>query len=170
VWLEGHGQNLLDGEDAAQRHAIARCCAMKAEIVASDEREQGRRALLNLGHTFGHALESIAGYDGTLLHGESVAVGACLAFDLSARLGLCPSVDAARVRRHFASVGLPTGPYDIPGIVWEPDYLIDLMGLDKKVRDGKLVFVLVRGIGNAFVAEGIDIEDVRLMLTDALAA
>ncbi len=169
-WLEGHAHALLDGDDDAQRHAIARCCEMKAEIVAADEREHGRRALLNLGHTFGHALESIAGYDGTLLHGEGVAAGTCLAFDLSARLGLCPSADTARVRRHFASVGLPTGPHDIPGIVWEPDHLIELMGLDKKVRDGRLVFILVRGIGDAFVAEDIGIEDVRLMLTDALAA
>jgi 3-dehydroquinate synthase len=169
-WLEGHGPHLIDGDDAAQRHAVAHCCAMKAEIVNADEREHGQRALLNLGHTFGHALESIAGFDGTLLHGESVAAGCCLAFDLSARLGLCPSADAARVRRHFASVGLPTGPYDMPGIVWEPDHLIELMGTDKKVRDGRLVFILVRGIGDAFVAEDIDVDDVRLMLTDALAA
>jgi 3-dehydroquinate synthase len=169
-WLEGHGQHLLDGDDAAQRHAIARCCEMKAGIVAGDEREHGRRALLNLGHTFGHALESLAGFDGTLLHGEGVAAGICLAFDLSDRLGLCPSADAARVRRHFASVGLPTGPHDIPGIVWEPDHLIELMATDKKVRDGKLVFVLARGIGDAFIARDIDIGDVRMMLTDALAA
>ncbi|MEK9661948.1 MAG: 3-dehydroquinate synthase, partial [Alphaproteobacteria bacterium] len=146
------------------------CCEMKAEIVGIDEREHGRRALLNLGHTFGHALESIAGYDCTLLHGEGVAAGCCLAFDLSARLGLCPADDAAQVRRHFAAVGLPTGPYDLPGIVWEPDHLIELMGADKKVRDGKLVFILVRGIGDAFVASDIEVDDVRLMLADALAA
>jgi 3-dehydroquinate synthase len=169
-WLEGHAPQLLDGNAAAQRHAIARCCEMKAGIVAGDEREHGQRALLNLGHTFGHALESIAGYDGSLLHGESVAAGTCLAFDLSARLGLCPSSDAARVRRHFASVGLPTGPHDMQSLIWEPDHLIELMATDKKVRDGKLVFILARGIGDAFVAEGIDIEDVRLTLADALAA
>lgn len=170
TWLEGHGHALIDGDADAQRTAVARCCEMKAEIVAADEREHDRRALLNLGHTFGHALENLAGYDGTLLHGEGVAAGTCLAFDLSAQLGLCPPDDAARVRRHFASLGLPTGPHDLPTIAWEPDHLIELMGLDKKVRDGKLVFVLVRGIGDAFVAEDIDIEDVRLVLTEALAA
>src|SRR4029453_2062575 len=110
AWCEGHGAGIISGEASARRHAIAQSCKAKAAIVGADERESGARALLNLGHTFGHALEAECGYSDDLLHGEAVAIGMVMAYDLSARLGLCPLEDAARVQRHLASLGLPTSP------------------------------------------------------------
>src|SRR5262249_2601427 len=144
-WLEGHGAAVLDGERGARRRAIAVSCATKARIVAADEREQEGRALLNLGHTFGHALEAECGYGNELLHGEAVAIGMVMAFDLSARLGLCPAEDAGRVARHLASVGLPTGVEAIPGRSFSAERLIDHMRRDKKVAGGRIAFVLARG-------------------------
>ena len=169
-WLEGHGSALIDGDPAAQRHAILTSCAIKAAVVAEDEREGGRRALLNLGHTFGHALEAEFGYGGDLLHGEAVAVGLVLAFDLSARMGLCPIEDAARVRRHIASVGLPAGLEDLERISLTGAALIDHMSRDKKVQDGKVTFVLARGIGQAFLTREVNLAEVEAMLNSALAA
>jgi 3-dehydroquinate synthase len=170
TWLESHGAALIDGDTAARRRAVMTCCRAKAEIVAEDEREAGGRALLNLGHTFGHALEAEVGYGDELLHGEAVAIGMVMAFDLSVQLGLCPAEDAARVRRHFAALGLPTGLEALQGRTWAPDRLLDHMSRDKKVRDGRAVFVLTRGIGEAFIHEAVDPLEVKSLLTAAAAA
>jgi 3-dehydroquinate synthase len=170
AWLEDHGAALIDGDIAARRHAVAVSCAAKARIVGEDEREAGQRALLNLGHTFGHALEAECGYGDELLHGEAVAIGMVMAFELSARLGLCPAADAARVARHLASVGLPTGLEAIDGRRFAAERLIEHMQRDKKVSQGRIAFVLTRGIGQAFVAKDVALDQVRDMLAEALAA
>ncbi len=169
AWLEREGPAVLAGDAAARRHAVLTSCAAKAAIVAADEREAGARALLNLGHTFGHALEAAAGYDGRLLHGEAVAIGLVMAFELSVRLGLCPPEDAARVRRHLAAVGLPTAPGMI-GAGSNAATLLEHMGRDKKVQDGRLRFILARGIGRAFIAEDVPLGEVEAVLSQALAA
>ena len=155
-WLVGHGANALNGDKAALTYAVRRSCEMKAEIVAGDEQERGRRALLNLGHTFGHALETATGYGDGLLHGEAVAIGMCMAFDLSVALGLCAASDAGRVRRHLSEVGLPTRVGDLnTAAKWQPAELMATMGRDKKVQDGRPTYVLVRGIGDAFTTQDI---------------
>ena len=170
AWLEDHASALIDGDIEARRHAVAVSCAAKARIVGEDEREAGKRALLNLGHTFGHALEAECGYGDELLHGEAVAIGMVMAFDLSARLGLCPTADAARGARHLASVGLPTGLDAIGGRRFVPDRLIDHMRRDKKVSQGRIAFVLTRGIGQAFIAKDVALDQVEEMLAEAIAA
>jgi 3-dehydroquinate synthase len=169
-WLEGNAAALAAGEPAARIHAIRRSCEMKAEIVVRDETEQGDRALLNLGHTFGHALEAATGYSARLLHGEAVAIGCCLAFETSRRLGLCSADDALRVRRHFQDVGLPVDLAAVPGSLPDAAALVALMGQDKKVRDGRIAFVLARGIGAAFVAPEVDLAVVAGVLADSRAA
>ncbi len=169
-WLEDHAPALIEGDLAARRHAVGVACAAKARIVGEDEREAGRRALLNLGHTFGHALEAECGYGDELLHGEAVAIGMVMAFDLSARLGLCPAADAARVARHLASVGLPTGVEALGGRRFSAERLIGHMGRDKKVAQGRIAFVLARGIGKAFLARDVALDQVRAMLAEAVAA
>ena len=169
-WLVDNGRAVLDGDAEARRHAVVTCCAAKAEIVADDERETGRRALLNLGHTFGHALEAECGYGGDLLHGEAVAIGIVLAFDLSAALGLCPAEDAGRVRRHFIDVGLPTGLDALGPRSWDAATLVGHMGHDKKARAGRINFVLVRGIGQAFLTDDVGADDVLRHLEGAIAA
>lgn len=168
AWLEGEGHRVISGDGAARRHAVAVSCRQKAEIVGRDERESGDRALLNLGHTFGHALEAALGYDGRILHGEAVAIGTVLAFDLSSRLGLSPAADTQRVRAHFAGVGLPVTPRAIAGVAWNADGLMAAMTRDKKVKDGRITFVLTRGIGTAHTARGIDPELVRAVIADSL--
>ena len=169
-WLEEHGAALLAGDAAARSHVIRICCEAKARLVAEDEREAGVRALLNLGHTFGHALEAETGYGNDLLHGEAVALGMMLAFDLSARIGRCPAGDADRVRAHLAAVGLPTSISDTP--VADPansaDRLMSHMWSDKKVAGGKLTFVLADGIGRAAVTQDVALEDVRAVLQAAV--
>jgi len=135
-----------------------------------DETEQGDRALLNLGHTFCHALEAATGYSGRLLHGEGVAIGCALAFELSARLGLCPQEEPSRVRAHLCDMKVKVDLSDIEGELPDADGLITLMGQDKKVVDGALHFVLARGIGDAFVTSDVPPEAVRAVLDDALAA
>ena len=167
-WLEANWQDVFSG-GAAREHAIAVCCRAKAGIVARDERETAERALLNLGHTFGHALEAGAGFSGRLLHGEAVALGMVLAFDFSARKGLIGEADAARVRAHLAAVGLPTHLKDVPGGVPGVDALMDLIAQDKKVKRGKLTFILVRGIGQAFVENDVSAAEVRAFLADKLS-
>jgi 3-dehydroquinate synthase len=167
AWLEANGARLIAGDIAARAYAVEQGCRAKARIVAADERETAQRALLNLGHTFGHALEATLGYGNELLHGEGVAIGMTLAFDMSVRLGLAPAADAARVRRHLAAVGLPTRP---PGLHGDVDRLLALMAQDKKVRDGRITFVLARGIGKAFIARDVDTEVVRAVLQQAVAA
>jgi 3-dehydroquinate synthase len=169
-WLERNGRGVVEGDEAAQRHAVRTSCAAKARIVGMDERESAERALLNLGHTFGHALEAAVGYGGALLHGEAVAIGMCMAFRLSVRLGLCPAADLDRVVAHLDAVGLPTALPRIEGVSWDPDELMGHMAKDKKVRDGKLTFVLARGVGRSFVANGIDPAEARAVLAEAAAA
>ena len=166
AWCEANAGKLLAGDAAAQAHAVAESCRAKARIVGSDEREAGDRALLNFGHTFGHAFETALGFGDALLHGEAVALGMCFAFDLSVALGLCAPADAARVRRHIAATGLPTV---LPQNDWNPDRLLDLMAQDKKARCG-LTFILARGIGDAFVAHDVPPASVRRLLATAIAA
>jgi len=168
-WLETHGADLIEGDRAARRHAVMTSCAAKAAVVAADEHEADQRALLNLGHTFGHALEAECGYTGELLHGEAVAIGMVMAFELSAMLGLCPSEDPARVARHLASVDLPTSPAAI-GRGFDAGRLVHHMRQDKKVKDGRLTFVLVRGIGRAFLSRDVELAQVEALLARALAA
>jgi 3-dehydroquinate synthase len=167
--LEGAlGAALLAGDPAARAEAVARSVAMKAGIVSRDETEEGERALLNLGHTFCHALEKATGYSDRLLHGEGVAIGCALAFDLSARLGLCAQEAPSRVRAHLAGLGLKTRLSDIPGDLPPAAALLDLMGQDKKVRDGRLRFVLARGIGAAFVAGDVPADQVLATLNNGV--
>jgi 3-dehydroquinate synthase len=163
-WLEKNAPAALSGDAKAIDHAVAHSCQMKADIVERDERETGDRALLNLGHTFGHALEAATGYSQRLLHGEGVAIGTALAFQLSAQLGLCTAVDADRIEKHLRSVGLPAAIADIPGPRATPDALLEHMAHDKKVKDGKLTFILARGIGQAFVTRDVPVEAVRTVL------
>ena len=169
AWLEANADDVFAGRAGAREHAIATSCRMKADIVARDERETGDRALLNLGHTFGHAVEAAAGFSERLLHGEAVALGMALAFDFSARLGLLPQADADRVKRHLGNAGLPTHICDVPGGVPGVDGLMDLMAQDKKVKRGRLTFILVRGIGQAYVAPDVDAAEVRAFLATKLA-
>jgi 3-dehydroquinate synthase len=165
AWLEANGAKALAGDDAAIVHAVAHSCRMKADIVARDEREAGVRALLNLGHTFGHALEAATGYSDRLLHGEGVALGMALAFRLSVKLGLCGGQDAERFIRHLKAVGLPAEIADIPGPRPSADELLKHMAHDKKVKDGKPTYVLLRGIGRAFVTSDVPIEAVKEILS-----
>jgi 3-dehydroquinate synthase len=173
-WCEANGAALLSGDQAALSHAIELSCRAKARIVAADERETGDlRALLNLGHTFGHALEAETGFGSDLLHGEAVGAGMAMAFDLSARLGLCPLADAERVRRHLAAVGLPVRLRAIGGDnrrTWDTNRLIDHMRGDKKAEAGRLTFILARGIGRAFVTREVDEGCLRGLIDDAIAA
>jgi 3-dehydroquinate synthase len=168
-WLEGAGPLLAAGDRGARLRAVTRSVEMKARIVARDETEEGERALLNLGHTFCHALEKATGYSDRLLHGEGVAIGCALAFELSARLGLCPQEEPGRVRAHLRAMGMKVDLTDIPGDLPGPEALLALMGQDKKVVDGRLRFILARGIGRAFVAEDVPGEAVLRLLADALA-
>jgi shikimate kinase / 3-dehydroquinate synthase len=165
AWLEANWQAVFGNNGPALTNAIETSVTAKAAIVARDETETGDRALLNLGHTFGHALEAWTGYSDRLLHGEGVAIGMCLAFRLSEELGLCPAGTAARVEAHLKAVGLPTRIADIPGGKADPAELYRLMGQDKKVKAGKLAFILVRGIGQAFVTRDVAPDTVLAFLT-----
>jgi len=169
-WLEKNAASLVAGDDDALVYAVKRSCQMKAEIVERDETEQGDRALLNLGHTFCHALEAATGYSDRLLHGEGVAMGCALAFELSSRLGLCSQEDPSRVRAHLKTMGMKTDLVDIPGDLPSAETLLDLMGQDKKVVAGQLRFILARGIGEAFVTADVDQASVLGVLNDALSA
>jgi 3-dehydroquinate synthase len=168
AWLEANWQEVFAG-GPAREHAIATSCRMKAAIVGRDERETGERALLNLGHTFGHAFEAAAGFSQRLLHGEAVALGMVLAADFSARLGLLPAAEAARARRHLAAVGLPTSVSQIAGGPPGIDRLMELIAQDKKVSRGTLTFILLRGIGQSFIARDVDAAEVRAFLVEKLA-
>ncbi len=167
-WLERNGPALAEGDAGLRAEAVRRSVQMKADIVVRDETEQGDRALLNLGHTFCHALEAATGYSDRLLHGEGVAIGCALAFETSARLGLCPQEEPSRVRAHLKGMGMKTDLADIPGTLPDADALLALMGQDKKVLDGKLRFILARAIGRAFVATDVDTDVVRNVLAEAL--
>jgi len=169
-WLEANGTRVVAGESDAVRRAVEVSCAAKARTVAADEREGGLRELLNFGHTFGHALEAATGFSDALLHGEAVAIGMALAFDLSVRLGLCPQGDASRAKRHLAAVGLPNNLSSVARGVGSVESLIAHMQQDKKARRGRLRFVLTRGIGKAFVTGDVALDDVAAALNGALAA
>ena len=169
-WLEKHGPALAQGDANLRAEAVRRSVQMKADIVARDETEQGDRALLNLGHTFCHALEAATGYSDRLLHGEGVAIGCALAFETSSRLGLCPQEEPSRVRAHLKSMGMKTDLADIPGDLPDAGALIALMAQDKKVLDGQLRFIMARGIGEAFVTSDVDAGILRAVLHDALGA
>jgi 3-dehydroquinate synthase len=169
-WLETNAASILGGDATAQIHAIERACKMKAEIVNLDERETGRRALLNLGHTFAHALEAEAGYSDGLLHGEAVSIGMVLAFDLSARMGLCTPAEATRVRSHLDAAGLPTGFPAHPGSGWDADILLAHMGRDKKVQEGRITFILANGIGDTFVTNEVAVDDLSRLLNEMATA
>jgi 3-dehydroquinate synthase len=168
AWLEANWRDVFAG-GPAREHAIAVSCRMKAAIVSRDERETGERALLNLGHTFGHALEAGAGFSDRLLHGEAISLGMALAFRFSARRGLLPATEAERVERHLAAVGLPIDLSSVPGGVPGTDRLMELIAQDKKVKRGNLTFILARGIGASFIAPDIDAADVRAFLVQQLA-
>ena len=168
AWLEANGPAVIEGDPEACRHAVLTSCRAKASIVQADETEKGSRALLNLGHTFGHALEAQTGYSNALNHGEAVAIGLGLAFDLSVRMGLCPGDDRDRLRGHLAAVGLPVGLDDLTDGGWSAAGLIDLMGQDKKVRSGAMTFVLLRGIGQAFITQDVDLGLLAEVLEEAL--
>ena len=166
-WLEGQGPALAAGDAAARVRAVTRSVEMKARIVEADETEEGDRALLNLGHTFCHALEAATGYSDRLLHGEGVAIGCAMAFELSARMGLCAQEAPSRVRAHLKDMGMKTDLADIPGELPGAEALLDLMGQDKKVVDGKLRFILARDIGDAFVTGDVPPDMVLSVLRDA---
>ena len=168
-WLDANGPALAAGDRDLRQYAVHRSVQMKAEIVVRDETEQGDRALLNLGHTFCHALEAATGYSDRLLHGEGVAIGCALAFDLSSRMGLCPQETPSRVRAHLRAMGMATDLADIPGALPDADALIALMAQDKKVQDGRLRFILAHDIGAAFVCDDVPGDLLRAVLVDALA-
>jgi shikimate kinase/3-dehydroquinate synthase len=169
TWLEGNWQGVFGNNGPALTKAIETSVAAKAAIVARDEMETGDRALLNLGHTFGHALEAWTGYSDRLLHGEGVAIGMCMAFRMSEELGICPRGQAERVSAHLKAVGLPTKISDIPQTGADAGELLRLMGQDKKVRGGKLAFILVRNIGDAFVSRDVMPETVKAFLEREIA-
>jgi 3-dehydroquinate synthase len=172
AWLEANHTDIFKG-GAAREHAIATSCRAKAAIVARDERENGERALLNLGHTFGHALEAATGFSDRLFHGEGVAVGMVLAAEFSARLGMIPESSAARVTHHLAEAGLPTHLQDIAGFAQEgladADALMALMAQDKKVKRGRLTFILLEAVGRAVIANDVEPSRVREFLAERLA-
>jgi 3-dehydroquinate synthase len=157
-WCREHGGRMLLGHIDDRIYAIKKSCAHKAKIVSEDERESGRRALLNLGHTFAHALEGVTGYSDRLMHGEAVAIGIAMAFALSAEMGLCSYDDADTVREHLHDIGLPVKP---PMLSYDIDQIMALMAQDKKAKNGRLTMILVRGIGQAFIADDVDEEIVR---------
>lgn len=168
-WLEINAPAMVSGDSGARQYAVKRAVEMKAGIVSRDEHEMGERALLNLGHTFCHALEKATGYSNRLLHGEGVSIGCALAFELSQRMGLCAQETPSRVRAHLRGLGLKTDLADIGGDLPSAEALLGLMGQDKKVINGKLRFILAHGIGQAFVADDVPPDLVRNVLQDALA-
>ena len=165
TWLEAHGPALLAGDEEARAYAVRHSCQAKARIVAGDERESGARALLNLGHTFGHALEAETGFGAALYHGESVALGCLMAFDLSVRMGICPAGDLARVRAHFQACGMPTRLPAIEG-GWKIERFFEHFTHDKKVDAGRLTFIVARGIGQSFVSRDVPEDVLRAVLKD----
>ena len=169
-WLEDNAAAAAAGDVAKRIYAVKRSCEMKAEIVARDEQERGDRALLNLGHTFGHALEAATGYTDRLLHGEGVSIGCALAFEVSQKLGFCAQEAPSRVRAHFKAMGMKCDLSEIDGPLPDADGLVELMGQDKKVSDGVIGFIMARGLGEAFVTRDVDLSVVKSVLAEALAA
>lgn len=169
VWLLANGQRVLEGDPEARREAVIRSCQNKASVVAADEKEAGQRALLNLGHTFGHAIEAQVGFDDVLKHGEAVAIGMVMALDMSAHLAVAPESARDELKKHLDDVGLPTTLTGLVGDNWTSAALIDHMGRDKKTEGNKLTFILARDIGNSFVAKDVDQETVAKTLDDFIA-
>lgn len=167
-WLDQNGAAVLAQDPGALTEAVRQSCAAKAATVVADEREGGVRALLNLGHTFGHALEAACGYDGRLLHGEGVAAGMAMAFRFSVAQGLCPADAATATEAHLRQVGLPAGPGDIAGLQTTAQAQLDYMYQDKKVEGGQLTLILARAIGDAFVAKDVDPDTVKTFLETEL--
>jgi 3-dehydroquinate synthase len=167
-WLGHNAGPILTSAGPERTQAIVTSCRMKARVVEADEREAGQRALLNLGHTFGHAIEACMNFSGRILHGEAVAVGCVMAFDLSERMSLCPRGTAAKVRELVAAAGLPASVRDLPDLGAGPDDIVGLMLQDKKARNGKLTLILARDIGQAFIAHDVDEAAVRSYLADTL--
>lgn len=168
-WLEENGEKVLALDSEALVYAIEKSCNAKANIVAADEKEKGQRALLNLGHTFGHALEAAADYDGRLLHGEAVGIGMVMAFGLSFKMGLCSQEDCERVVAHLKGCGLKTKASEItPGLKQSAAELVDLMAGDKKAVDDKIGFILTRGIGQAFQSFDVNLDDVESIVEESL--
>ena len=167
-WLEEFGKKLYEGNKDYRHSAVLMSCRSKAEIIAKDETEQNIRALLNLGHTFGHALETETGFSNKLLHGEAISIGICLAFDLSLQLGLCPKSDTERIRTHFSSIGLPTYLTDVANINWKPSKILTHMLSDKKMQNGKINFILAKGIGKSFIARNINMKNVHIVIEQAI--
>lgn len=169
TWLCENGADVCKFKEADVGYAIEVSTKAKAALVQADEKEQGQRALLNLGHTFGHALEAVAGYDGRLLHGEAVAIGMVMAFDLSVRMGICERDDLERLERHLTDIGLPIRASFIqPNLNTTVDELLDIMSRDKKVEKGKVKFILTNGIGDSFITDNVPEEKVRAVLEDSL--
>lgn len=168
-WCEAHAEQILACDQQALAHAVAHAIRFKAFVVEADEMEQGERALLNLGHTFAHALEAHGGYSTQLLHGEAVAAGIGLAFQLSANLGLCSDDDCTRVRDHLDAAGFVTDLRHLPGAPFDIERLMTLMAADKKAEAGKLTFILARGIGRAFIERDTPAEVVRELLQQETA-
>lgn len=169
-WCETHATSLIEGDRSDRRYAVLKSCQSKARIVAEDERETGQRALLNLGHTFGHAFESETGYGAKLLHGEAVAIGCIQAFALSARMGICDTQEYVRVEKHFTHVGLHHSLSGIADDRWTVENLVNHMHKDKKAEAGKLKFILVRGIGKSFVSSDVPAADLSAVLENAIKA
>ncbi len=169
-WLEENAPAMAASDLALREEAVRWSVQMKADIVARDETEQGDRALLNLGHTFCHALEAATEYSDRLLHGEGVAIGCALAAELSARLGLCPQEEPSRIRAHLAEMGMKRDLADIEGDLPDADALLTLMAQDKKVLEGQLRFILMRGIGTSFVTSDVPTDAVKILLNEALGA
>jgi len=171
-WLEENGQKIIDGDPAAQSEAIRVSCRAKAAVVAEDEKEKGRRALLNLGHTFGHALEAEAGYTDRLFHGEAVSIGMVMAFDLSVKLGVCPAGDALRLRQHLDQMSLPIRvsktSHPVSQITMTADKLYDHTLHDKKISGGKVTFVIASAIGKAYLSNDINPQDIKDIFQAAL--
>ncbi len=167
-WCESNGEALAVSDPTGRAYAVESSCRAKAAIVGEDERETGKRALLNLGHTFAHAYEAEVGFSDKLLHGEAVAIGMISAFELSHRLGLCPGQDVERIRKHFTRAGLPTDISTIRDGSWSAEKLIKHMGRDKKTEAGRLTFVLARGIGKAFISREVDTDMIKNYLNDCL--
>lgn len=169
AWCEANAARVLACESDALAHAVKHAIAFKARIVEADEREEGKRALLNLGHTFAHALEAHAAYDGALAHGEAVGAGLALAFAHAAGLGLCPRQDADRVRAHLDAAGLNTSLAALPGAPYDAEKLLALMGEDKKAEAGALTLILAGGIGQAFMRKNADVGALRAFLKERVS-
>jgi len=167
-WCESNASALIDGNPDALRYAVYKSCQAKARIVSADERESGQRALLNLGHTFAHALEAETGYGDLLLHGEAVSIGTVMAFELSHRMGLCDQGEIGRIRAHFEAVGLKTTLDGLANGSWSAEKLITHMNKDKKVVAGSIAFILARGIGKSFVCGDVEMQNVKFVLERAL--